>query len=97
MWTRAQIKTNAKAVMSRNYWQMLGVSVIYTLIGGAVTSSTPSTGNMTLNFSDEMSIKAMVMIAAKMPNSQRLCLWNIELSFLITIFVFSLFTDLCLL
>ena len=61
MWTRAQIKTNAKAVMARNYWQMLGVSVIYTLIGGAVTSSTTSTGNMTLNFSDEMSVQGIVM------------------------------------
>lgn len=61
MWTRAQIKTNAKAVMARNYWQMLGVSVVYVLIGGAINSSTISSSRLTLEFSENMSVQAMVM------------------------------------
>jgi len=62
MWTRAQIKTNAKAVMARNYWQMLGVSVVYILLSGAVASSTTSVSQVTTETIEEMPPSAVIMI-----------------------------------
>ena len=61
MWTREQIKTNAKAILSRNYWQMLGVTVVYLLIGGAVSSSTTSSSRLTVELSEDMTVQAIVM------------------------------------
>ncbi len=42
MWTREQIKTNAKAVLSKNYWLMLGVSTVYVILSGIFSSVSSS-------------------------------------------------------
>ena len=39
MWTREQIKTNAKAVMAKNYWMMVGVSAVYSILAGIFSSA----------------------------------------------------------
>ena len=62
MWTRAQIKTNAKAVMSRNYWQMLGVSVVYILLSGLVASSTTSVSQVSVDIIEDMPPETIIMI-----------------------------------
>ena len=39
MWTRVQIKNNAKSVMAKNYWMMLGITSVYLILGGMMSSA----------------------------------------------------------
>ena len=72
MWTRAELKQNAKDVLRNNYWMAFAVSLVYSLITGIVSSgssfvnnsssgSAPGTG-AGLEISPEM-LGALLLIA----------------------------------
>lgn len=47
MWTRSDLKANAKSVLSKNYWMAFLVSLVYGIISGAAGSATSgSNGSM---------------------------------------------------
>lgn len=58
MWTREQIKTNAKAILSGNYWTMLGVASLYLLLGGMLNSAS----QITVNLVEGLSARAFVFL-----------------------------------
>ncbi len=58
MWTRAELKYNAKINFKRNYWSCVGASILMTLLGGVAgggaggSSSTVDSGRLTDTFTD---------------------------------------------
>ena len=45
MWTRAELKQNAKDVLRNNYWMAFAVSLVYSLITGIVSSGSSFVNN----------------------------------------------------
>ena len=70
MWTRAELKQNAKDVLRNNYWMAFAVSLVYSLITGIVSSgssfvnnsATGSASSTGLEISPEM-LGALLLIA----------------------------------
>ena len=51
MWTRAELKTNAKAALSRFYWMAFAVCLVYQAIAGFIGSGSYLI-NLTVNFGE---------------------------------------------
>lgn len=64
MWTREQIKANAKIVMAKNYWMMMGVSALYAVISGIFSGVSSSTSSYFERSSEYMPVEIALMIAA---------------------------------
>ncbi len=63
MWTREQIKTNAKSVMARSYWMMVGVSAIYTTLVGLFGSSSSFSSSLENSLSGDVPPEIVLIIA----------------------------------
>ncbi len=63
MWTREQVKTNAKAVMAKHYWMMMGVSALYSVLAGIFSSSSSSFSSYLENSSDSMPAEVIIILA----------------------------------
>ena len=53
MWTREQLKTNAKDVLRRNYWMPFAASLVYGLMVGLVGGSSGTSVRVNFSFSAE--------------------------------------------
>ncbi len=63
MWTREQVKTNAKAVMAKYYWMMIGVSALYSVLAGMFSSSSSGFSSYLENSSDSMPAEVIIILA----------------------------------
>ena len=63
MWTREQIKSNAKAVMAKNYWMMVGVSAVYAVLAGFFSSASSGTSTYLENGGYYMSTEALLFLS----------------------------------
>lgn len=48
--TRAELKAQAKALISSNYWKIIGMTVLYSIIIGAVSAIIPGLGAVAMFF-----------------------------------------------
>ena len=63
MWTREQIKTNAKAVMAKNYWMMVGVSAVYSILAGIFSSASSGASSYLENGMDYMPVEVVLIVS----------------------------------
>lgn len=53
MWTRKEVKENAKEALRRNYWKAVLVSLILIILGGGIHSGSAARAGVTANVSSE--------------------------------------------
>ena len=63
MWTREQIKANAKIVMAKNYWMMMGVSALYSVLAGMFSSASSGVSSYLSESSYYIPTEVVLMIA----------------------------------
>lgn len=63
MWTRQQVKTNAKAVMAKHYWMMMGVSALYSVLAGIFSSSSSGFSSYLENNMNNIPPEVIIVIA----------------------------------
>lgn len=92
MWTRAELKQNAKDVLRDNYWMAFAVSLVYSLIAGIGSGSGSSVSNSTAGSSDILN-QAITLtpeaVGALMIVGLLGALMGILISFVLSFFVFG--------
>ena len=79
MWTRAELKQNAKDVLRNNYWMAFAVSLVYSLITGIVSS-----GSSFVNNSSSGSALGTLLLIALLGS-----LIGLVIGFVLSFFVFG--------
>lgn len=81
MWTRAELKDRAKVALSQNYWKLVIVGLIASVIGSGHNSS------VEFNFTEESSTDILSMMGAFLPAILGMAFVGIIIGVLISVFI----------